>query len=138
MPPHPLTNFEIIEYFKDETRFNGLYSKDSLPKTIKNGGYIINLQDEIGPGTHWVALFVEDNLVNSKNNKNNSVIYFDSYGVEYLPVQILKFIGNKPIKSSYFRIQSYDSVMCGFFCILFLRFMFLNKTLTDFINLFSL
>ena len=43
IPPHPLTNFEIKEYYENEPRFNGFYSRDNLPKTRKTGGYIINL-----------------------------------------------------------------------------------------------
>ena len=52
MPPHPLTNLEIISYFSDESRFNGIYSKNNLPKTIKNGAYVINLDEYSDIGTH--------------------------------------------------------------------------------------
>ena len=69
MPPHPLTNFEIQKYYKNEPRFNGVYSRDNLPK-IKDGAYIINLDEYSDIGTHWVALQVQ----------NNDVIYFDSFG----------------------------------------------------------
>ena len=65
------------------------------------------------------------------------MIYFDSFGVEHIPEEIKKSIGNKDIKKNIFRIQSYDSVMCDYFCILFIDFMLNNKTLTDFTNLFS-
>ena len=47
MPAHPLTNFEIQEYYKNEPRFTGVYSRDNLPKTIKNGAYIVNLDENI-------------------------------------------------------------------------------------------
>ena len=43
IPAHPLTNFEIKNYYKNEHRFNGVYSRDNLPKTIKNGAYVIKL-----------------------------------------------------------------------------------------------
>ena len=59
MPPHPLTNFEIEEHYENEPRFNGVYSTDSLPKTIKNGAYAINLDEYADAGTHWVALCVK-------------------------------------------------------------------------------
>ena len=78
-------------------------------------------------GTHWIAVFV----------KNNAIIYFDSFGVEYIPKEVKKFIGNKDIKTNIFRIQAYNSIMCGYFCILFVEFMFTGKTLSDFTNLFS-
>ena len=126
MPPHPLTNFEIIDYFKNEPRFNGVFSRNNLPKTIKNGAYVINLDKYKNTGTHWVVLFVK-----------NKVIYFDSFGVEHTPEEVKKFIGNKDIKTSMFRIQAYNSIMCGYFCILFIKFIFKAKTLNDFTNLFS-
>ena len=65
------------------------------------------------------------------------MIYFDSFGVEYLPLEILNFVGNKNIKTNLFRIQHYNSVMCSYFCILFIEFTLEGKTLTDFTNLFS-
>ena len=55
LPFHPLTNFEISEYYKNEPRFNGVYSRNNLPKTIKKGAYVINLDEYENTGTHWVA-----------------------------------------------------------------------------------
>ena len=69
--------------------------------------------------------------------EKNEVIYFDSFGVEYILKEIMKSIGNKNIKSSIFRIQDNNSIMCGYFCILFIEYMLNNKTLTDYTNLFS-
>ena len=69
--PHPLTNFEIQKYYENEPRFNGVYSRDNLPK-INDGAYIINLDEYSDIGTHWIALYVQ----------NNNVTYFDSFGVE--------------------------------------------------------
>ena len=125
--PHSLTNFEIIDYFKNEPRFNGVYSRDKLPKTIKNGAYAINLDEHKNTGTHWVVLSV----------KSTKVIYFDSFGVEYIPKGVKKFIGTKDIKTNIFRIQDYNSIMCGYFCILFIEFMLKDKTLTEFANSLS-
>ena len=59
IPPHYLTNFEIKEYYENEPRFNGVYSRDNLPKTIKNGAYVINLYEYADVGTHWIALYVK-------------------------------------------------------------------------------
>ena len=69
--------------------------------------------------------------------KENEVIYFDSFGVEYIPEEIMKSMKNKDMKTNIFRMQDYDSVMCGCFCILFIEFMLKGKSLTDFTNLFS-
>ena len=129
--PHPLTNIEIQEYYKDESRFNGVYYRDNLPK-IKNGAYVINHDEYENNGTHWTALFARELI-----SKNNEVVYFDSFGGEYIPKEIKKFIGQKNIKTNLNRIQAYNSIMCGYFCILFIDFMFENKSLTDFTNLFS-
>ena len=62
-----------------------IYSRNSLPNKIKQGAYVINLDEHGNTGTHWVSLFV----------KANKVIYFDSFGIELIPKEINKFIGNK-------------------------------------------
>ena len=56
LPAHPLTNFEMQDYFKNEPRFNGVYSRDNLPKTTKNGAYVINLDEYADVGTHRIIL----------------------------------------------------------------------------------
>ena len=84
LPFHPLTNIEISEYYADKPRFNGVYSRDNLPKKFKKGAYIINLDEYENTGTHWIALFV----------KTNKVIYFDSFGIEHIPKEIELAIGN--------------------------------------------
>ena len=122
--PHPLTNFEIQEYYQIEPRFNGIFSRDNLPNTIKNGAYVINLDEYRDIGTHWVALYV--------NNK--TVTYFDSFGVEHIPKEIMKFINRKNITNIY-RIQAYDSVMCGYFCVGFINFMLNGNSLTYYTSL---
>ena len=63
--------------------------------------------------------------------------YFDSFGVEHISQEIKKFIINKNIMTNIFRIQAYDSVTCGYFCIGFIDFMFKGNSLTDFTNPFS-
>ena len=127
MPPHPLTNFEIKKYYQNEPRFNGVYSRDNLSVKIKDGAYLISLYEYSDIGTHWVALYVS----------NNDVTYFDSFGVEHIPKETKTFISNKSIKINIFRIQAYNSIMCGYFCIGFVNFMLAGKTLIDFTSLFS-
>ena len=70
--------------------------------------------------------------------QNNNVTYFDCFGVEHIPKEIKAFF-DRPlsIATSIFRIQSYDSMMCGYFCIGFIDFMFAEKTLAEFTNLLS-
>ena len=91
--PHPLTNFEIQEYYQNEPRFNGVFSRDNLPN--------------------------------------------DSFGAEHIPKEIMKFIGNENIITNIFRIQAYDSIMCGYFCIGFINVMFNGNNLTIYTSLFS-
>ena len=67
----------------------------------------------------------------------DEVIYFDSFGVENIPQEIKKFIGNKNIKANIYRVQANDLIMCGYFCIGFIGFMLAGKTLTDYTALFS-
>ena len=55
MLPYPLTNFEIQKYYQNEPRFNGVYSRHNLTE-IKDGAYVINLNEYSDIRTHWVAL----------------------------------------------------------------------------------
>ena len=127
MPPYPLTNFEIQTYYQNEPEFNGVYSRDNLPE-IKYGAYVMNLDEYSDIETHWVALCVN----------NNDVTYFDSFGVEHIPKEIKAFIDRSlSITTNIFRIQAYDSIMCGYFCIGFIDFMLVGKTLTEYTNFFS-
>ena len=126
MTPHPLTNFEIQTYYQNEPRFIGVYSRDNFPYKIKNSAYVINLDEYSDIGTHWIALYV--------NNK--TVTYFDSFGIEHIPKEVKKFIGNRNIISNIYRIKIYDSIMCGYFCIDFIDYMFKGNKLTDYTNLF--
>ena len=127
MPLHPLTNFEIQKYYQNEPRFNGVYSRDNLTE-IKDGAYIIDLDEYSDIGTHWVALYVN----------NDDVTYFHSFGVEHIPKEIKTFIDRSlSITTNNFRMQAYDSIMCGYFCIEFIDFMLAEKTLTEFTNPFS-
>ena len=112
-----------------------MYSRNNLSNKIKKGAYVINLDKYENTGTHWIALFI----------KTNEVIYFDSFGIEHIPKEINKFIrskelgsavgNNKKIKANIFRIQAYDSIMCGYFCIEFINYMLKGKTLLDYTNL---
>ena len=94
---------------------------------IKDGTYEISLDEYSNTGTHWIVLYV--------NNK--TVTYFDSFGVEHIPKEVKKFINNKNTIANIYRVQDYDSIMSGYFCIGFINNMFKGKSLTDFTNPFS-
>ena len=106
--------------------YNCVFSRNNLPKKIKDGTYVINLDEYADVATHCIALFC---------NKNETV-YFDSFGVEHIPEEVKEFIGNKNIKTKIFRVQANDSVMCGYFCIGLIDFMLAGKILADNRNLF--
>ena len=61
-----------------------------------DGAYVINLDEYADTGTHWIALFC----------KTDEIFYFDSFGVEHIPKEIKKFIGNKKIKGNIFRVET--------------------------------
>ena len=77
MPLHPLTNFEIQKYYQNEPKFNGVYSRNNLSK-LKDGVYVINLDEFKSIGTHYIALYV---------NGNNGT-YFESFGFEHIVKEI--------------------------------------------------
>ena len=94
MLPHPLTNIEIKRYYQNEPKFNGVYSRNNLPKKIKGGVYVINLDEYADIGTHWIALLCN----------RSEIVYYNSFGVEHVPDEIKEFIGNKNIIANIFRV----------------------------------
>ena len=121
MLSHPVINFEV-QKCQIEPRFNGVYSRNNFP-TVKDGAYIINLNEYESIWTHCIAL-----NVNAEN-----VRYYDSFGVEHIPKEVRKFIENKNLTNIH-RIQAYDSIMCGYFCIRFIDFMLKRKRLLEYTN----
>ena len=126
MLPHPLTNFEIQKYYQNEPRFNWVYSRDNLPKKMKDGPYVINLDEYSDIGTHWIALYVP----------NNDVTFLVVLECNIFQKKLKTFARNKNMKTKILRIQAYDSIMCGYFSIVFINFILARKTLTDFTNIF--
>ena len=119
----PLSNIEIEKMLKGVSNFRGVFSKDMLPKEInKSESTVVNLQDFFaGPGTHWVAIF---NAADS-----NDVEYFDSFGlvpaneiVAYMKTSRKNLIFNDS------QIQNMDSIMCGWFCVYFIKERYNGKT----------
>ena len=107
MLPHPLTNFAIQKCYQNKPRFNGVSSRNNLPKKIKNGAYVIDLDEYADIGTHWIALFCN----------RSEIVYFDNFGVEHVTEEIKKFVRNKNIITNIFRVQGNNSVMSGTFAL---------------------
>ena len=78
MLAHPLANFEIQKYYQNEPRFNGVCSGNNLPKKIRDGAYVINLDEYADVDMHRIALFC----------KRSEIVYFSSFGVEHVPEEI--------------------------------------------------
>ena len=94
MLPHPLI----------KPRFNAVFWGHDLANRIKDG----HMQWSLMKGRCYYKL---DWFILQKKDE---IIYFDSFGVEYLPEEIKEFIGNKNIKANIFRIQASNSIMCGY------------------------
>ena len=105
------------KYYQSEPKFTVVYSRDNLPKKIKDAIYVINLDEYADVGNHWIALYV----------LNIEIIYSYSSGVEHIPKENEKIIGNKNIKTNIFRIQADEIVMCGYIFIGLLIFCFYVK-----------
>ena len=126
MPPHPLTSLKIQRYYQNESRFNGVYSRDNIPDEIKVETYITSLDEYADIGTHWIALYMNGNVIT----------YFDSFEVEHIPKEIKKLITGSTITTNIVRIQAYGSLMRRYICIGFINLMLMGKSLEDFTNLF--
>ena len=87
---HPLNNIEIANYFNNEPRFNGVFPRNNL-SSIKDGAYVINLDSKKSEGTYCVSLFID----------GNRVLYFDCFGVEYIPQEVSNKIKDKSILTIY-------------------------------------
>ena len=86
VPLHPLNNIEITNYFNYEPRFNGVFSRKSLPR-IKDAAHAINLDDKKSKGTHWVSLYID----------RNTAVYFYSFGIEYITLEVLNKFKDKSV-----------------------------------------
>ena len=113
------------KYFNYERRFSGVFSRDNFAR-IRDGTYVINLDDKQSKGTHWVSLFID----------RKTAVYFDSFGIEYIAQEVLSKIKDKSI-IHIFRIQSDVSIIYRFYGIAFIEYMISGKTLLDYIYLFS-
>lgn len=110
LPKRPLTDQDLYKYAKKLPHFRGIFMRDSLPKKInKNECGIVNLDDESGAGTHWVAYCKRD----------TECTYFDSFGNLKPPLEIINYLPNS-ITYNYERYQNYDTFNCGHLCLKFL------------------
>ena len=113
-----MINFETKKYYWSAPKSKSIYLQNILANTIKDGACVVNLDEYKSIGTYEIAFYVN----------GNNVIYFDSFGVEHIPKESKRFIGNKNIITNIFRIQAHNSIKCGYFCTGFVDWHILRLT----------
>ena len=98
-------------YYKIKPEFQGVYSRNNLPKTMKDGGRVINLDGYKSIGTLWIAFYANV----------NRMTYFDSFDV------LSRFFRNNNIVTNISRMEAYDLIMCKYLSFGFIDFMFNEK-----------
>ena len=83
VPLHLLNNIEITNYFKYEPKFNGVCSRNILPR-IKDEAYV-NVDNKKSREIHWISLFID----------RNTAVYFDYFVIEYIPQKVLNKVKYK-------------------------------------------
>ena len=87
----PLTNFEIQKYYQNEQRFNRVFSRDNMSKKIKDGAYVMDLDEYADVGSYWIGLFCN----------RNEIAFFNIFVVEHFPEEFKEIVCNKNIKSKW-------------------------------------
>lgn len=128
---HPLSNFEIDNMLKDNKNYIGTFSRDNTQYLKKNQSLILNLDDKKGNGTHWTAII--------KNENGTEIYYFDSFGLPP-PQEIVNMYKKKKnkIKYSSNEIQLPSSIMCGYYCVMFIKEYYKGNDIYDIIYSFDL
>jgi hypothetical protein len=114
-----LTNSDLYSIaIKLKLKLNGIYMKDEIPNDLKEGNYIINLENSNQSGSHWTC-FIKD---------KNNVYYYDSFGV-VMPQNLFNIAVKNNLNLYYIdkHDQNIDSTSCGWWCIAFLYLMNTTK-----------
>lgn len=108
-----LSNKYIENFLYSKSKsFKGVYSCNSLPVLTGNFTIISNLSKVNEPGTHFIVIVVNDNQIG----------YFDPLGLPCFNKYILKYMSKFKKKHVYNKIQfqCWNSIFCGYYCILFI------------------
>ena len=122
---HPFSNIKITEYFSCKPKFNSGFSRNNLSR-LKDGAYVINLNDNKSKGTNWVSLFID----------RNTVIYFNSLELNIFLKKNFKKSKKNQLLTIYLEYKN-ESTICRFYYIAFIKYILAGKTLLDYTNLFS-
>ena len=129
----PLSNFDLLKWvdFLKIPNFKGIFARDSPEHLHRTGCCIINLDDGVGNGTHWVASFIKP--------KSKIIYYFDSFSLPP-PLEFVDYARRLGMKYQYnngYPIQNILSVRCGYFCLYFLDNIW-RKSFYDCLKVFDL
>ena len=123
-----------LDYFGKKIlkkNFLGVFSSDLYPLRRRKKFFLIfNLSKHYQRGSHFIAIA----------KVGESVIYFDPLGKKCSNIGILKYLLKLKSKMKYnkTKIQSDESIFCGFFCLAFLIYICNKNSLSSFIKMFSL
>ena len=121
---------QISKCLKNERKFNGVFAANQIPRTGKEGGYIINTENSSKPGQHWVAIY---------QDCKGKCEYFDSFGLPPIQFEIVEYISEFAPKGCRYNnlvMQQKNAISCGLYCIFFLKCKFAGQTLDSFVSLF--
>ena len=126
----PLSNHDLVSWIKylKIKNFNGVFSRDQIQDQNKKGYHIINMDDRQGPGTHWVVMNIQTNIIE----------YFDSFGLN-CPMEVVYLSNNLRLNYIYnsTQYQNLFSVLCGYYCISYIHESHKGKQYYDIIEPFS-
>ena len=127
----PLSNYDLIDWCKYlDIPINDVLSRDeTVPHNHSQALFIYNLEPAYMTGSHWVATYVKDNVIN----------YFDSFGLP--PFQEMVNHARKknltlPHQNN--QLQNLLTTTCGYFCLHFLNEMNKVKPYTDLLKVFNI
>ena len=110
----PLSNFNLFDWIKKLgiKHFLDILSRDVLPKKIEKECGIVTLDDNQGPGTHWVCY----------RNLDSFVEYFNPFGL-IMPHEVYHYLASSGKRLIYCQdeVQNRDSVLCGYWCLYYLN-----------------
>ena len=106
--------------------FKGVYAIDELPNRASHGAYVVNYDEHDKPGSHWVAIYVQ----------NGSVEYFDSYGQPPLDKRLKTFVGEN-FTYNPFQLQQALGNACGFYCTYYILKRSRKSTTYDILSLLT-
>ena len=134
-------NRKVHSSFKDSIWHTDLADMELLSKFSKEICFLLCVFNIFSKYT-WINPLKDKKGITITNIKckyanDNTITFFDSFGAEHFPKKIKKFVNGSTMIINIFRIQSYDSVTCGHFCVGFIDFILKGKSLIDFTNLFS-